>query len=196
MVGVKNGSDTQSDAISISEKIELEKMVLSFYNNSDVDQNQIINIVAIARQHGFTVQTLNMSSSMNGMIMCDSENATRFGAKKLIVIKKGLDEEEARFILAHELGHYLLHLNYGSGDNIYYRDFSTNKKSKDIEEVKADYCARALLMPYYSIKQCINEGMNISDTLSKLKIAKQLKVSLNNFLNRLIDVNEIIEEGI
>jgi len=139
--------------LDINEKKEIERIVTTFYENFDIANKDDIDIVSIACQKGFTVQRLNMGKDLRGMLLYDETHyiaGTR--TNKLIVIKKGLSEEQSRYILARELGHYSLR---GDKKSLVHRDCFY--KNNNLIEDKVDFFARSILMPKKLIIGCVNE---------------------------------------
>jgi len=90
-------------------------------------------------------------------------------AEKKIYIKKGIDEKQKNFVIAHELSHFLL----GHKGKIFYKTsgIAPNAKKK-LYEIKgyneeADKMAAIMLMPYLKMYDYGREGKN-NDELSDI----------------------------
>ena len=170
-------------SIKEERKIEIESNVDDFCNDCDFPVDAPIDVVAIARKKGFTVQRLNMDNDTTGMLLYSKDsNIAGLDTNKLIAVKNGLSEEQSRLILAHELGHFSLFSE--QTPLIAHRRYSHLKISSNEQE--ADYFARALLMPeervealIHSLKennhddnsiiQKISETFNVTEAKAKIR---------------------------
>lgn len=163
-------------SINEDRKKEIDKKIESECLDSIEHTGVPIDVVTIARKQGFTVQRLNMDKDTTGMLLCsEGSKVSGLDTKKLIVIKKGLSEEQSRLILSHELGHYIL---FSEGaPYVAHRKYSHLKISS--KEQEADYFARALLMPkkvlLSFIKKLKSKGYDADSIIQQ--IAKKFKVS-------------------
>lgn len=168
-------------------KIEIEEQVNKFCSDCDIATDGAVDIVSIARKKGFLVQRLNMGNDITGIILYDEDNyITGTDTHKLVVVKKGLSEEKSRFILAHELGHYS-DLK-GKKSQISHREYS--KLGISIEEQKADYFARAILMPKERIINIITmlQKEELDENSIIKRIADEFRVSEAKARFRFYDV--------
>lgn len=175
--------------INENRKIEIEKNVEQFCGDCIFSGNGPIDVVAIARKKGFVVQRLNMDKDTTGMLLYSaSNNISGLDTNKLIVIKKGLPEEQSRLILAHELGHYSLLSE--KNPFIAHRTYSHLKKST-IEQ-DADYFARALLMPKERVNRLINnlKAHNCDDNEIIQEIAKNFNVTETKAKTRFYELEQ------
>ena len=98
-----------------------------------------VDAVRLARYFGFTVnESESLSANEDGSITVSAD-----GSEKCIVVNKYRSFESKRFIIMHELSHYLLHYT-GEAKLFRHRE---NIKGKNMEENDADYLAACLLMP-------------------------------------------------
>lgn len=83
----------------------------------DCNVNKPTPIIDIAKKMGFTIKlSSNLSNNILGFILVNPDLYKTIGNNKCIVINKNIKYKERRFVLAHEIGHYLFDFN--SNENI------------------------------------------------------------------------------
>lgn len=127
-----------------------------------------INPLLIAEIEDINVYKTSFNSAdVSGIIRKNKD-----GVK--IYIKENEYKPRQRFTVAHELGHYYLHLkdeigNFVDGDKMLNRDESNTQSQ---EELEANQFAAALLMPKENVIDLVRKGY------SEMAIAEILDVSL------------------
>lgn len=111
------------------------------YNDSE---DSYVDAVRLAMFFGFIVDEKDMPANEDGCVSV-SENQK----EKNIEVNTNRSIETKRFIITHELAHYLLHY---SGEKSFFMH-RENTKGKNLEENDADYLAACLLMPTKSFKK-------------------------------------------
>ena len=107
-----------------------------------------VDAVKLARFFGFTVEEkADLMETEDGSVTVSED-----GTQRNIVINDNRSIETKRFIIVHELAHYLLHY-MGAGKFFRHRE---NTKGKNLEENDADYLAACLLMPTKSFRTQYN----------------------------------------
>lgn len=107
-------------------------------------QDMRIDAVGLARAFGFNVTELEtLPATEDGNITVSED-----GSEKDIVINSIRTIEFKRFIVTHELAHYLLH--YTGQGMFMHRE---NPKGRSQDENDADYMAACILMPPLSFKK-------------------------------------------
>ena len=154
-------------------------------------------IVKIANNIGFaTLKEKNMPENISGNIFVGGTTKDIYGVNKVIVVD---DEEEyahQRFIIAHELGHYLMDY-LGSEDsknqNILFSRAYPKSNHDSPEEIRADRFAAELLMPTKLFRRLYLRAMDASDcnlryTISYLaRYFKTKKSSVERRINEVIN---------
>lgn len=137
------------------EKHTIEKRadrVLQAFGYQD-GQDVYVDAVQLARFFGFHVEEKdNLPAADDGSVSVSKDGTERF-----IVVNDFRNIESKRFIIVHELAHYLLHYT-GSQELFMHRE---NTKGKNEEENDADYLAACLLMPkesFYKQYQALNKA--------------------------------------
>lgn len=140
-----------------------------------------IEIVQLAMKYGFVVATADLPEETQGIISYDeSGNQKQLGTKysKLIVVNNQLSTEQKRFVVAHELGHYIMnnHLQ-SSGTHVEARTSNSNNHGGRPEtENQIDYFAACLLMPRRAVLSEIEKYSknHTLDDSAKLELAERL----------------------
>ncbi len=145
---------------------------------NSMDDNETIDIIKFAIDNGFIVQTMNMGAQSTGMLLVDENNYINgTNTHKLIVVKKGLSEEQIRFIVAHELGHYFLSGENKRSKQLAHREYVNLEKNE--EEHKADYFALAFLMPENGVYNFVNLLKNNGYARDKKRVVRLVAALFN-----------------
>ncbi len=88
---------------------------------------------------------------------------------KVIIISEGLQEETKRFILAHELGHAVLHRK----ENCFYLKHNTLAKTS-IYEIEANKFASELLINDNELKECAGHNFTAEQLACYFKVPVEL----------------------
>ena len=129
--------------------VELENKVDKLFGDIDFDAEceKTIDVVSIASKLGFKVANAILDDDADGFVVVDknARSILNINTTKLIVVNNERSIEWKRFIVAHELAHYVLHYDNDNDQGIYaHRD---HRVGKNKYENDADYFAAALLMP-------------------------------------------------
>ena len=140
------------------------------YNDGEVD------VLTIAQTLGFVVGIAALPSNDNGFILIDHSKKQIYRIialpiDKAIGVNVHLDLQTRRFIIAHEIGHYILHYH----SNPFIRREFIYQVSR--EEIEADFFASCLLMPQKPFIRRYNELKD--KDLSKEDIITLLQKSFN-----------------
>lgn len=152
------------------EKSDIEKKVNELLGERANSNSPNLDIIRFATDKGFVVQSLNMGDDITGMLLYDRDNKiVGTNSHKLIVVKRGLSEEQSRFVVAHELAHFCL--NNGSNHQIAHREVETiNNK----DEEKAEYFSRCILMPKDFVKKLIRALKDYDSNISDEKLIRSI----------------------
>lgn len=131
----------------------------------------------IARRKGITVHLLPLEEDLSGMIFMKD-------AATIIVVNSLHHPNRQRFTLAHELGHFELHMTeIGSEVHVDKRflAFARNAKSSmgwDRKEIEANRFARELLVPHHMLLQELHDRVvDVEDERLITEMAGRFKVS-------------------
>lgn len=118
------------------------EQVLAAFKYTD-GKDLYVDAVRLSKFFGFVVDEKDMLANEDGSVSVSEDQS-----KKNIEVNINRSVETKRFIIVHELSHYLLHYS-GGGRLFKHRE---NTKGKNLEENDADYMAACLLMPKKSFK--------------------------------------------
>lgn len=126
----------------------IEKKTIDTLNNVKYnDSADYIDVIDVAKKLGFVVGNAGLERDVDGFILIKegADNILGIKTDKLIGVNATQELAWKRFIIAHEIGHYILHYNKQKDRGMYaHRD---HKKGKDHVENEADFFAANLLMP-------------------------------------------------
>lgn len=131
------------------------------------DGRDLVPIVELAKKFGFSCfRELNMSKEISGNIFVGGTTKQVYHSDKVIVV--GADEERPhqRFIIAHELGHYLM--DYLGSDrsrnpNLLFSETYPKQNHDSPKEIRADRFAAELLMPMRVFMKRYVQVMELAD---------------------------------
>lgn len=172
------------ELLTVEQKREIDKKVKNYLKDSFVPaEGGIIDISMFARSKGFAVQLLNMNSKTTGILLINKE-APKTKPDMIIAVRDGMSAEKSRFIIARELGVFCLQAENESQ----FAHKSYLYSSRDIDEQKADYFARAILIPENTVKQYIKELKGTSEYEIVYKLADKFKVTKQVAYERYFDI--------
>jgi Zn-dependent peptidase ImmA (M78 family) len=115
-----------------------------------------VDVEAIAKLHGITVQRQKVEDSFSGFLLRDNQSGT-----VVIGVNAQHPPVRRRFTIAHELGHFFLHehekLRVDQGTFVINRRDARSSTGTDIQEIEANAFAAELLMPEEFILRDIEE---------------------------------------
>jgi len=152
-------------------------------------------IVRIANSIGFaTLKEKNMPEDISGNIFVGGTTKDIYGVNEVIVVDEDEEYAHQRFIIAHELGHYLMDY-LGSEDSqnpgILFSRAYPKSNHDSAEEIRADRFAAELLMPAKLFRRLYARAMDAFDddlgyTISFL--AKYFKTKKSSVERRICEV--------
>ena len=154
---------------------KIEKSVLNTLSSAQYSvSNCSVDVIDVAKRLGFVVGNAVLNEEDDGFIVVEEGRKEIMGIKtdKLIGVNSDRSLEWKRFIIAHELGHYILHFKEKNLKGLYaHRDH--NRGHNELEN-EADFFAANLLMPresfekkYKEIKQVYKNDKEVVEALSK-----------------------------
>lgn len=129
------------------ERKEIELKARKTLDDAHDNGDAAVDIINLAKNLGFIVGNVDFSDDEDGFIIVDEGKDEILGQKtdKLIGVRADQTKEWKYFIIAHEIGHYILHYDKEKYRGMYaHRE---HKKGKNEYENEADYFAANLLMP-------------------------------------------------
>lgn len=154
---------------------KIERSVMDTLRSAEYTISECpVDVIDVAKRLGFVVGNAILNEEDDGFIVAEEGRKEIMGIKtdKLIGVNSDRTLEWKRFIIAHEIGHYILHFREKNLKGLYaHRD---HKRGHNELENEADFFAANLLMPresfenkYNEIKQVYKNNKEIVDVLSK-----------------------------
>ncbi|WP_316753656.1 ImmA/IrrE family metallo-endopeptidase [Pedobacter gandavensis] len=150
-----------------------------------------VNVENIAKLNGVQVQPTDLGEDVSGILVVQEDNA-------VIAYNPSQLSQRTRFTIAHELGHYILHLD-NSKDTVFIdKDFivkyRSNKVYSEVElrqEQEANAFAASLLMPKEFIFEELDQlnAENLTETQLIERLAEAFDVSIPAMTFRLTNLN-------
>lgn len=168
------------------EEIEAwEKEVDDFKRENNLKFEENANITEICNSLNFRVLSLDLSDLADEIVeRVDGAILVEDGYKAIAVNDK-VAPQDARFIIAHELSHYI---NEKGNVEFAFRDILRPGTAKPPLENKMDYMAAAILVPRQKFKQLLSL-FNIKG-IKKLEDAAQVDLSFIESCSKLFNVSK------
>lgn len=140
----------------------------------DNADDRVVDVIGIAQGLGFVVGNAVLNEDDDGFIVVDESRKEIFGIKtdKLIGVNSNRTLEWKRFIIAHEIGHYILDFKEKNLEGLYANRYHSKGHSR--RENAVDFFAASLLMPkngfrskYNEIKKKCSDSKEIVKELAK-----------------------------
>lgn len=128
----------------------LEDRLSNFLGFHKINLSNDTDIVSICRKLNLTALYMPLDASMDGFILVNKKY-------RVIAIKDSLEPLDARFLIAHEIAHYITAYNESKDENnqilIAARETLTHGVNKPEIEHQMDYLAAAILVPKEQFKR-------------------------------------------
>lgn len=178
---VRSLEDNPANQYNIKQAEELADKVLKTGGYFNIQAP--LPIVNVASQFDFSVfKQPNMKENESGNIYIGGKTNNIYNADKVIIVGDQEEYFHQRFIIAHELGHYLMdYLNdpkLRDDSKLFSRAYLKSNHGDSIEELRADRFAAELLMPaHIFVPQYIQATEKYYDRIYTVSY-------LSNFLKR------------
>ena len=107
-------------------------------------------IVKIAKEFDFKTYKESLKNGKSGDIHINGDTAERYGHDKVILVNKNDELYHQRFVVAHELAHYLFEFlgnpNYANSDTIFVDTYQKDQHETQ-QEKRANAFAAEIMMP-------------------------------------------------
>lgn len=179
------------------EKKEIESKAQELLTSEFFD-GQAVKIVSLANQQGFTVGHAVLPEGTEGIIAVDTKQKSLLGSgnNKVIAVDYRLKKDRQRFIIAHELGHYVMRPD--SKAPVFAHREKAHGRSD--EENEADYFAACLLMPRDGFQKALEYFREVNPALGEKDLAvllsEQFGVPEEAARRRIKEVKDAPTEGV
>lgn len=192
--------------LSRKRRDELDEITEEFLRKYSIDMKG--DIFQVLEKIGFEVHKANFRQPLEGIIFVD-ENEKRikdFDKNKIIFYNANADLYKTRFILAHELAHYVNEKNKHPDRKVFFamRDHQIGY-SNNISEQEIDYMAASMLIPKEELKNNVYKHLGelnynkdiihnlITDQYYIEQLQKDYRVDAELIKRRLTEV--FVEDG-
>lgn len=184
---------TSHNDIAHIRKLEIENEANKLLKEQNISTDKGFDIVQLAQRLGFVVIDSDLSDNDDALILVTKKPITaEDNTTKAICVNKNLDGYSKRFVIAHELGHYVLDdKDTESNILIAARDRHMDGKERSAEEQEKDFFAACLLMPKESIEkeyQISKEKFNESDVAILANLQEVFRTPIKSIIRRLNEV--------
>lgn len=144
---------------------EMKPLAEEFLETTGYEGDGAVPIIKIAKECGFKVVWGAMKDkNMSGFVSVGQENVQEFGEEKVIGINKMDELGHQRFVIAHELAHYLL--DYDTREETYFDTYIKNS-NKTLKEHIANTFAANLLMPAKYFVLQLDENITMEENVNR-----------------------------
>jgi len=176
--------------------IEMDRMIETFLKNNKIDIKVPVDVFEVASLLGFDVRGAEFRESLEGLLLVDenSEKIIGFDSNKVIAYNCKKDIYMKKFIVAHELAHYIKEKSMSDDKKIVLaRREHQGEYSNNEAEQEMDYMAASILMPRKDFeKQFGKKNKNITDEKFIYTVAARYNVN-NEMAQRRIE--EVLNGG-
>lgn len=164
---------------SKEEMERMEDLISAFFERMEIDYVVPVDIFKVATDLGFDVRGAEFEENLEGLIIVNenTEKIEGFDSNKVIAYNCFKDISMKKFIVAHELAHYISEkVNaYDKKIVIATRDH-VDSYSEDREEQQMDYMAASLLIPKNDLCQFLerNTTINVSEVAKRYKVTEEV----------------------
>ena len=164
---------------SKEEMKRMEDLIGAFLKRMEIDYVVPVDIFKVATDLGFDVRGAEFEENLEGLIIVNEyiEKIEGFDSNKVIAYNCFKDINMKKFIVAHELAHYISEKAnaYDKKIVIATRDHEDGY-SEDREEQQMDYMAASLLIPKNDLCQFLerNTSIDVSEVAKRYKVTEEL----------------------
>ena len=161
--------------LTLKRRKELDELVSSFCSENKLDVKN--DVIGSLYKIGFKVYSARFKRELAGMILVD-ENVNKlekFDSNKIILYNEKFNYYEVRFILLHELAHYISRKFVEKDAKLLFAVRDHNEEyHEDVEEQEMDYMAASMLVPTSELQLKIEEYVSKND-FSNVNIVSTLQ---------------------
>ncbi len=166
---------------------ELDKLVNKFCEKNNLNMKR--DLFQELSKIGFVVHGVRFKKPLSGMILVSEKEkrVLNFSSNKVIAYNAENDLYDVRFIVLHELAHYIYEkeLNEDKEIIVAARDHTVGY-SENIDEQEKDYMAAAMLLPKDELKTEISDFAECSfDEVKNNEEKKQSLITDSYFIQKI-----------
>lgn len=169
------------------EKLEIEKKANELLTKFDYDNenDDYVDAVKLAKFLGFSVgESSVIRSDIDGFIFMSPDETI-----KVIAVNNNRSPEEKRFIVLHEIAHYILHREKLKTDLM----IREHRTGKNLDENDADFFAACVLMPHNSFFRFLSSfrKQNIDEDKIAFRLQEIFKTPLESVKRRIEEIDKV-----
>lgn len=170
--------------------LEMEESIKTFFEENNIERTIPVDIFAVASSLGFDIRGAEFKEPLEGLLLVD-ENVARikeFNSNKIIAYNCQKSIYMKKFIVAHELSHYISEKSKNKDKKIVLaaRDHEGEYSNNTVEQ-EMDYMAASILMPREDLLENFG-GKNTERTDLINLIASRYNVSVKMAERRIEEV--------
>ncbi|MBQ8684969.1 MAG: ImmA/IrrE family metallo-endopeptidase [Clostridia bacterium] len=171
-----------------------DKEIESFFAKNNKTLAPQIDIIKTCKEFGFKVLSLSLPKGVDGVIIADKDD-------KIIGVSNTVPPQDARFVIAHELAHYIHDLRGKSEEEalVAMKDSVLHGKEKNDLEHLMDLFAASILVPKddflvdmksFAIKKTrdVKEAARVSFNIVR-ELAEKYDVNEDLIIRRIAEVS-------
>lgn len=161
----------------------LEDKLFNFLVSHQINLSNDIDIISVCKKLDLTGLYMPLDESMDGFILVNEKY-------RVIAIKESLEPLEARFLIAHELGHYITAYDESKDESNQFvvaaRETYKHGANKPFTEHQMDYLGAAILVPKEQFKRELDVmNINYSNLHTENDVMKNIPYNvISYFANR------------
>ncbi|MBE6638910.1 MAG: ImmA/IrrE family metallo-endopeptidase [Ruminococcaceae bacterium] len=164
---------------SKKEMQEMEELIAAFLKAMNIELSIPVDIFKVATDLGFDVRGAEFQEQLEGLIAVNEhiDKADGFDSNKIIAYNCFKDINTKKFIVAHELAHYISAKTnaYDKKIVVASRDHADGYSDDRVEQ-EMDYIAASLLIPKDDLQQFMksNANVEISQVAERYNVSEEM----------------------
>jgi len=140
-----------------------------------------VNLITILRE--LNLKLMSKEAGIKDGQMMD-EALLDPSMRTIYIREDGYPLTSKMFPIAHEIGHWILHSNFGQDKKVRYLTYDTTDVLTMIEEQEANAFAAELLMPYEKTEELIFKGYDVDMLANFFLVSRAVAQDRFNFIKR------------
>jgi len=138
---------------------DMKKIAEDIINEFNKDGEKVSPVVKIAKSMGFDVYHKKLPKFLSGYIVINTKYTKKYKNEKIIFINRDLNIFQQRFVIAHELAHFLFDYDHNS---IKYANTYIKNDHNSESERRANTFAASIILPEKKFREEYIKAININ----------------------------------
>ncbi|MCI9576943.1 MAG: ImmA/IrrE family metallo-endopeptidase [Clostridiales bacterium] len=181
----------------------MENLLSTYFQQNNISISTPLDIVKLAKKMGFVVYPRILHDNIDGIIYVDETKKVvdGFDGNKIIAYNISNKPNHVRFVIAHELAHYIKEKSKNPDEQLMFAAREHNNNEKKVEEQEMDYLAAAILIPISSIQKDLDSYRDSNHNLNQYNkyvmnsivetLAEKYNVSTAVMLRRIEEIEDV-----